>query len=126
VAKTDVTIYCIAPTGVSAEARARRIRQYEDFFNVGGVATPDDLEEFRACQPGFAGRAMEWNDMSRGAKHWIEGADDGARSIDLQPMMSGARTEDEGLFVLQHHYWQQQMIKAVKAEQEQLIHVEGA
>ena len=28
------------------------------------------------------------------------------------------------LFVLQHHYWQQQMIKAVKAEQEQLIHVE--
>lgn len=53
-------------------------------------------------------------------------ADDGARSIDLQPMMSGARTEDEGLFVLQHHYWQQQMIKAVKAEQEQLIHVEGA
>ncbi len=90
------------------------------------MATPDDLEEFRACQQGFAGRAMEWNDMSRGAKHWIEGADDGARSIDLQPMMSGARTEDEGLFVLQHHYWQQQMIKAVKAEQEQLIHVEGA
>ena len=41
-------------------------------------------------------------------------------------MMSGARTEDEGLFVLQHHYWQQQMIKAVKAEQEQLIHVGGA
>ena len=124
--KTEVTIYCIAPKGESAEARARRIRQYEDFFNVSGMATPDDLEEFRACQQGFAGRAMEWNDMSRGAKHWIEGADDGARSIDLQPMMSGARTEDEGLFVLQHHYWQQQMIKAVKAEQGQLIHVEGA
>ena len=44
-----------------------------DFFNVSGMATPDDLEEFRACQQGFAGRAMEWNDMSRGAKHWIEG-----------------------------------------------------
>ena len=36
------------------------------------------------------------------------------------------RTEDEGLFVLQHHYWQQQMIKGLKEEQDQLIHVEGA
>jgi len=124
--KTEVTIYCIAPKGESAEARARRIRQYEDFFNVSGMATPDDLEEFRACQQGFAGRAMEWNDMSRGAKHWIDGADEGAQEIDLHPLMSGVRTEDEGLFVLQHHYWQQQMIKAVQQEQDQLIHVEGA
>ena len=46
--KTEVTIYCIAPKGESAEARAHRIRQYEDFFNVSGMATPDDLEEFRA------------------------------------------------------------------------------
>ena len=42
--KTEVTIYCIAPKGESAEARARRIRQYEDFFNVSGMATPDDLK----------------------------------------------------------------------------------
>ena len=48
--KTEVTIYCIAPKGESAEARARRIRQYEDFFNATGMATPDDLEEFRSCQ----------------------------------------------------------------------------
>ena len=32
--KTEVTIYCIAPKGESAEARAHRIRQYEDFFNA--------------------------------------------------------------------------------------------
>jgi len=124
--KTEVTIYCIAPKGECAEARARRIRQYEDFFNVSGMATPDDLEEFRACQQGFAGRAMEWNDMSRGCEHWVEGADDSAREIDLHPLMSGVRTEDEGLFVLQHHYWQQQMIKALQEQQDQLIHVEGA
>src|SRR3990167_5053479 len=108
------------------EARARRIRQYEDFFNVSGMATPDDLEEFRACQQGFAGRAMEWNDMSRGSEHWVDGADESAREIDLHPLMSGVRTEDEGLFVLQHHYWQQQMIKALQEQQDQLIHVEGA
>jgi Ring hydroxylating alpha subunit (catalytic domain) len=41
--KTEVTIYCIAPKGESAEARAHRIRQYEDFFNASGMATPDDL-----------------------------------------------------------------------------------
>ena len=59
--KTEVTIYCIAPKGESAEARARRIRQYEDFFNASGMATPDDLEEFRACQIGYQGpgRAVE-------------------------------------------------------------------
>ena len=51
--KTEVTIYCIAPKGESAEARARRIRQYEDFFNATGMATPDDLEEFRSCQKSY-------------------------------------------------------------------------
>src|SRR3979411_651152 len=55
--KTEVTIYCIAPKGESDEARARRIRQYEDFFNASGMATPDDLEEFRACQMSYLGRA---------------------------------------------------------------------
>lgn len=38
--QTEITIYCIAPVGESAEARSRRIRQYEDFFNVSGMATP--------------------------------------------------------------------------------------
>jgi benzoate/toluate 1,2-dioxygenase alpha subunit len=124
--RTEVTIYCIAPKGESAEARARRIRQYEDFFNASGMATPDDLEEFRACQEGFMGRALQWNDMSRGAAHWIEGADESAQQIDLHPLLSGVRTEDEGLYVVQHGYWRDQMVQAVKKEQEQLIHVEGA
>ena len=38
--KTEITIYCIAPKGESSEARTKRIRQYEDFFNVSGMATP--------------------------------------------------------------------------------------
>jgi len=36
--KTEVTIYCIAPKNEPAELRARRIRQYEDFFNASGDA----------------------------------------------------------------------------------------
>ena len=34
------------------------------------------------------------------------------------------RSEDEGLFVLQHKYWQQTMLKALEAEQSALIKVE--
>jgi benzoate/toluate 1,2-dioxygenase subunit alpha len=116
--KTEVTIYCIAPKGEDPDARARRIRQYEDFFNASGMATPDDLEEFRACQMSYRASAARWNDMSRGAQHWIEGADEAAAAIGLRPSLSGARTEDEGLFVVQHKYWQRTMQKALAAETE--------
>ena len=121
--KTEITIYCIAPKGESSEARTKRIRQYEDFFNVSGMATPDDLEEFRSCQTGY-GAGRGWNDMSRGAEHWVEGADAAATEIDLKPLLSGVRTEDEGLFVLQHKYWQETMLKAAAGEP-QLIPVEA-
>jgi benzoate/toluate 1,2-dioxygenase alpha subunit len=114
--KTEVTTYCIAPKGESAEARARRVRQYEDFYNASGMATPDDLEEFRACQMSYQGRAARWNDLSRGAKHWIRGPNAAAEAIDLNPLMSGTRVEDEGLFVVQHKYWQKAMRRALAAE----------
>ena len=114
--KTEVTIYCIAPKGEIAEARARRIRQYEDFFNASGMATPDDLEEFRACQMSYLGRNARWNDMSRGAAHWVQGADPAAEAIGMKPLLSGARTEDEGLFVVQHKHWHDIMRRALAAE----------
>lgn len=114
--KTEVTIYCIAPKNEAPEARARRIRQYEDFFNASGMATPDDLEEFRACQQGFAAAALPWNDMSRGATHWIEGADAAARDIGLRPRLSGVKTEDEGLYTEQHRYWLEAMRRACQSE----------
>ncbi|HJU49208.1 MAG TPA: benzoate 1,2-dioxygenase large subunit [Pseudogulbenkiania sp.] len=117
--KSEVTIYCIAPKGESDEARARRIRQYEDFFNASGMATPDDLEEFRACQQGYAGIALEWNDMCRGSTHWIEGADEAAKKIGLKPVLSGVKTEDEGLYTVQHRYWLDVMKHAVREEGEQ-------
>ncbi|MFG6441990.1 benzoate 1,2-dioxygenase large subunit [Roseateles sp. LKC17W] len=112
--KTEVTIYCIAPKGEPAEARTRRIRQYEDFFNATGMATPDDLEEFRACQQGYAGIALPWNDMCRGATHWVQGADPAAQEIGLKPVLSGVKTEDEGLYTEQHRYWQQSLLQAVQ------------
>jgi benzoate/toluate 1,2-dioxygenase alpha subunit len=114
--KTEVTIYCIAPKGESVEERARRIRQYEDFFNASGMATPDDLEEFRACQQGYSGSAVQWNDMCRGATHWIKGADAAAKDIGLAPVMSGVHAEDEGLYTVQHRYWLEVMKMALAAQ----------
>ena len=114
--KTEVTIWCIAPKGENDEARSRRIRQYEDFFNVSGMATPDDLEEFRSCQEGYNGINLEWNDMCRGSEHWITGADEAAESINLKPILSGVKTEDEGLYTIQHRYWHDVMKDALSKE----------
>ncbi|MFB7997341.1 benzoate 1,2-dioxygenase large subunit [Streptomyces sp. NPDC056002] len=114
--RTEVTIYCIAPKGESAEARANRIRQYEDFFNATGMATPDDLEEFRSCQKTYQATAAPWNDLSRGAAHWIDGPDDEARRLGIDPIASGVRTEDEGLYPVQHGYWLDTMKAALAAE----------
>ena len=56
--------------------------------------------------------------MSRGAKHWIDGPDEAAAAIGLKPLMSGAKTEDEGLFVVQHSYWQDVMQQALGRSQQ--------
>lgn len=114
--KTEVSIFCFAPKGESARDRATRIRQYEDFFNVSGMGTADDLEEFRACQAGYAASAAPWNDLSRGAPLWIEGPDENARRMGLSPLLSGERSEDEGLFVRQHEYWASVMRQALARE----------
>ncbi|MBS4730293.1 Rieske 2Fe-2S domain-containing protein [Mycobacterium sp. SM1] len=115
--KTEVTIYCIAPKGESPRDRARRIRQYEDFFNASGMATPDDLEEFRSCQRGFHATAAHWNDISRGAENWLSGPDHVAASLGMRGVISsGTRNEDEGLYVTQHSYWLRTMQAALAQE----------
>ena len=117
---TEMQTWCIAPRGESAQARALRIRQYEDFFNVSGMGTADDLEEFRACQAGYAGIAAQWNDMSRGAPLWIDGPDENAKKMGMNPLLSGERSEDEGLFVRQHEYWAHAMRDALAAERKEV------
>ncbi|MAI32547.1 MAG: benzoate 1,2-dioxygenase large subunit, partial [Rhodopirellula sp.] len=112
---------CWAPKGEPVADRTKRIRQYEDFFNVSGMGTPDDLEEFRGCQEGYYAKGVKWNDMSRGAQHWIEGADDWAKRINLKPILSGAKPEDEGLYVTHHQHWVEEMTKAVETERARFI-----
>ena len=80
------------------------------------MATPDDLEEFRSCQKTYLATAAPWNDMSRGAEHWIEGPDDDAKTLGLDPVSSGVRTEDEGLFIVQHGYWKKALQQGLEIE----------
>lgn len=125
--KTEVTIYCWAPKNESAENRAIRLRQYEDFFNVSGMGTADDLEEFRACQEGYAAASSAaWNDLSRGAPLWIKGPDANAKKLGINPLLSGERSEDEGLFVCQHDFWLNTMQDALAKEKEQLAHAKSS
>ncbi|QNQ90834.1 benzoate 1,2-dioxygenase large subunit [Corynebacterium poyangense] len=117
--KTEVTIWCIAPKGESPENRANRIRQYEDFFNATGMATPDDLEEFRSCQKTYQASAFPWNDMTRGLRQQSTGPNQKAQELGLTDVLSsGARTEDEGLYPIQHGYWEHLMLQAIAAERQ--------
>lgn len=106
---TEITIYAFGPVNEDAGSREKRIRQYEDFFNASGMATPDDLEEFTQSQVGFGGSSARVSDLSRGATHWVRGADDEAKRLGIRPILSGVRLEDEGLFVVQHRAWQERL-----------------
>ncbi|WP_420468219.1 Rieske 2Fe-2S domain-containing protein [Panacagrimonas sp.] len=113
--KTEVTIYCFAPVGEDGSARAHRIRQYEDFFNASGMATPDDLTEFNECHRGATHHdIIRWSEMSRGSAHEVAGADPHARALGIDPATSGAKIEDEGIFVAQHRRWAELMAPALK------------
>ena len=119
--ETEVTIYCFAPKGESPENRSVRIRQYEDFFNVSGMGTPDDLEEFRASTNGYAGAQAEWNDLSRGALDSIDGADDNAKAIGMKPQFSGKSPDYEGMMLRHHQHWTVIMQRAIAKERESCV-----
>ncbi len=114
--ETEITTYCIAPVGESAAARALRIRQYEDFMNASGMATPDDMTEFNNCQIGFNGRASRWNDLSRGATRWVDGVDQEGREMGFNARMTGIDISDEGLYIAIHEDWLARMQKALAHE----------
>lgn len=115
--KTEVTIYCFAPVGEGRAERSKRLRQYEDFFNASGMATPDDLSEFNASHVGYRNhRVVRWSDVSRGAAHEIEGGDDRAQALGLKPLRSGAKVEDEGIVLPQHERWMELMAPVLGAQ----------
>ncbi len=54
---TEMSSHCLAPVGEGDEARALRIRNYEDFFNPAGLGTSDDNLMYEYVQSGYAATA---------------------------------------------------------------------
>lgn len=111
---TEVTAYCFGIKGEPTEARERRVRQYEDFYGASGVATPDDLTEFDACQSGYYGIKAEWQDFDRGMMRRIVGPDSTADAINLKPVVSAGDVADETLYHGEYRHWLRTLIEAVE------------
>lgn len=112
--KTEIISLCIGVKGESDKDRESRIRQFEDFFNVSGMGTPDDLVEFREAQRGFQARLERWSDISRGKDNWVEGETANSRAIGIRPVLTGTEFTQEGLYVNQHGAWRQFLLKGLE------------
>ncbi|MDF0605076.1 anthranilate 1,2-dioxygenase large subunit [Neisseriaceae bacterium TC5R-5] len=118
--KTQIISQCIGVKGESAADRESRIRQFEDFFNVSGMGTPDDLVEFREAQRGFQARLERWNDISRGHENWLEGPTQNSEVLGISPLLTGSEITQEGLYVKQHGAWQSFLLQGLAQKQQQL------
>jgi benzoate/toluate 1,2-dioxygenase alpha subunit len=96
--RTEVRVYCIAPKGESRAARVARLRKFEDFFMVTGMATPDDLAALEDCQIGARGTKAQWSEMERGLSAMLRGPDDLARGLGAQVVSSAPRWDHETLY----------------------------
>jgi p-cumate 2,3-dioxygenase alpha subunit len=66
---TKVTQWSLASAGEDPDLRARRLDSFITFQGPAGLATPDDLEAFEACQAGLrAAAGVPWSDISRGMR----------------------------------------------------------
>ncbi|CAH0145716.1 Anthranilate 1,2-dioxygenase large subunit [Pseudomonas sp. Bi70] len=111
--KTEINSFCLGVKGESDADRENRIRQFEDFFNVSGMGTPDDLVEFREAQRGFQARLERWSDISRGRDKWTTGPTRNTETIGISPAMVGAEFTHEGLYVNQHSNWQKFLLNGL-------------
>jgi benzoate/toluate 1,2-dioxygenase subunit alpha len=107
--KTEMRIFCLAPIGESDDSRAFRIRQYEDFFNVSGLATPDDTTCYEDCQTGYRAHSIHWQQgYARGITAVRRGADEYAQAIGISPVTSqhGPHDiQDETIFHASYREW---------------------
>ncbi len=116
---TEITSHCVAPVGEEPAARRQRLRQYEDFFNPSGLATPDDTVIFEASQRGFEAGEVIWQQgMSRGSGAMREGPDEHARELGIAPRtaMSGPFSmADETVYQSMYLAWLRRLGGAPRA-----------
>jgi len=107
---TEMQTYCLAPIGEAAAEREARLRDYEDFFNPSGLATPDDNVIYEHTQTGLAATGAGWTQgYSRGLnRHGLpDRSPHGAElGIETSDWMSGTRSlGDETCFHDAYREW---------------------
>ncbi len=111
--KTEMTMFCLAPKGEPKEGRRRRLRQYEDFYNATGIATPDDVACYEDIgRGGLAASSQEWiQGFARGMEKVVAGPDELASEIGIQPLhsCSGVQVQDETVFRGFYREWRRRM-----------------
>ncbi len=99
--RTEMRYYCLAPIGEAAEVRQWRLRQFEDFFNVSGFATPDDTAMYEDMAVGLKAAQIGYvQGYARGIGVQTAGPDALARAAGVMPISSAS-----GMFDLQAETW---------------------
>ena len=93
--RMETIIWCIAPVGEPEEARATRLRKFEDFFLPSGMATPDDVAIAEAAQVASWAHASPWSVLSRGLSFCQDGPDEAARELGFTPAISSDSWDHE-------------------------------
>ena len=106
---TEMEIRCLGAIGESRADRALRLRQFEDFFNASGMATPDDNVIYESCQRSFSsGSAPFLKGYARGAGLLEEGSNAEARRLGIRTRESlsvSARTTSEVNLYAPYREW---------------------
>ena len=117
---TEMTIYCIGAKGESDAAREIRIRQYEDFFNTSGLATPDDTIAYEDCQFGFQAKTLDWlQGTARGITGYHTGPDALSSEIGIEPdsgFMGAMGAWDETVYYGGYRAWKQFIKDGLEAD----------
>ncbi len=103
--RTEVTVWCIAPVGESREARHARLRKFEDFFLLTGMATSDDLVSLNIVHEGALTSGREWIDFQRGFSSLHAGADETARELGAEPVSSNSSWTHETPYHGLYRHW---------------------
>ena len=110
--ETEVTIYCLAPSDESREARYARLRKFEDFFMASGMATSDDVVALEATHEGSRARVARWGEFHRGIGSMISGPDDVAEEGGFDPETSNLSWDHETLYYSFYRKWRDQLAAA--------------
>jgi len=109
----EVTVRCIAPVGEATDARAARLRKFEDFYLTTGMATSDDLAALEAAHAGSRGGGARWNDFARGMRAMRRGAEDtDGAAIGLIPQTMTPNWDHETLYHGFYRFWKERLLES--------------